>query len=98
MKLIIQFVSGPALSCRSLVSGPGALDVRPRPLSLPGPSALCVGARRSRCSLCRAQRSLCRGPALSVSGPSTLPVLSVRAPAVSVGACFLLLMEGGKVA
>ena len=52
---------GPALSRRSLVSGPDALDVRPRPLSVPGPSALCVGARRSRSALCvGARRSLCR--------------------------------------
>ena len=42
----------------ALVLGPGAPKVRPRPLSVPCPSALCVGARRS----------LCRGQALSVSG------------------------------
>ena len=82
MKLIIQFVSGPALSRRSLVSGPGALSVR-------ASAALCAGAQRSlcqgpalsRCSLCRAL-----SPALSVSA-SALPALSVSGPGgVRVGA------------
>ena len=87
MKLLVQFVSGPALSCRSLVSGPGALDVRPRPLSVPIPNALCVGARGSRGALCVGPGAGARGPALfcvgplrarcSVSGPSSATFVSI---------------------
>ena len=68
MELIIELLSGPALSRRSLVSGPGALDVGPRlPLcrapalspSRPGALAvLCVGPG----ALCLARRSLCQAP------------------------------------
>ena len=65
------------------VSGPGVF-----PLSLSGPGALCLGARRSSDALCvAAWRSLCQGlalflcqgPALSVSGPGRFCVGARRA-------------------
>ena len=64
------------------MSAPGALA-----LSLSGPGALCVGARRSsdtlyvaaRLSLSQSSalsRSLCRGPAVSVARPGALSLVS----------------------
>ena len=74
------------------MSGPGALSVGPR-RSLCWGRALCVGARRFLCrgpAVCAlsvgvmhrgpavlCQRSLCRGPALSVSGVSSAGDLAV---------------------
>ena len=85
MKLRIQFVSGPGLSRRSLVSGPRALDVGPRPLSVPGPSALCVGARRSRGALVSRPSTLsliCVGPLCPSAPPTSHPCATYPVPRV----------------
>ena len=99
-----RFVSGPGALCvgpPSLsASGPGALRVGRGPgLSVSGPGALCRGALcvRPQRSLCRARRSLCRGPALCVathpvrSDPCAtnlarrVPLFQERTPNLTVG-------------
>ena len=66
----------PTLSCVR----PSALDVGPRPLSVPGPSALCVGARR----LAVLSVSLCLCVAVSVSACQR--GAQIRVPPIQPGA------------